>query len=75
MLLITRSGAYAKTFLFLFFYLEQMTVPNGLIAFCLFDVGEMVEAMCLLVKRDKFEFNLNLSHKRNKYMYCELIFP
>jgi hypothetical protein len=31
LLLITRSGAYAKTFLF---YFGQMTVPNGLIAFC-----------------------------------------
>jgi hypothetical protein len=37
------------------------------------DDGETVEAMRLLVKRDKFEFNLNLTHKEKEYMYCELI--
>jgi hypothetical protein len=35
--------------------------------------GETVEAMRLLIKRDKFEFNLNLRHKRNKHMYCGFI--
>jgi hypothetical protein len=37
------------------------------------DDGETVEATCLLVKRDKFEFKINLIHKRNKYRYCEFI--
>jgi hypothetical protein len=35
----------------------------------------MVEATRLLIKRDKFEFKLNLMHKRNKYKYCEFILP
>jgi hypothetical protein len=37
--------------------------------------GETIEATRLLVKRDKFEFKLNLMYKRNKYRYCEFILP
>jgi hypothetical protein len=39
------------------------------------DDGEMVEATRLLVKRDKFEFKLNLKHKEKEYMYCRFILP
>jgi hypothetical protein len=39
------------------------------------DGDETVEATRVLIKRDKFEFKLNLMHKRNKYMYSELILP
>jgi hypothetical protein len=39
------------------------------------DDGETVEATRLLAKRDNFEFELNLTHKRNKYMYCGFILP
>jgi hypothetical protein len=38
-------------------------------------MGKTVEATRLLIKRDKFEFKLNLTHKRNKYRYCEFILP
>jgi hypothetical protein len=39
MLLITQSGTYAKTFLF---YFREMTVLNGLIAFCLLCSGSFL---------------------------------
>jgi hypothetical protein len=42
---------------------------------CVIDDGETIEVTCFLVKRDKFEFKLNLMHERDKYRYCEFILP